>query len=336
MPHAGSPTCDRALKQACGAARHKGLAQCAFCAGANQSVLRHAGCNSSYVQSFCANQTCAAQLEDNCGSVGDDGCSSCVRCTADFPAVCAPAADAFCSDTCRASFDCAMQMQRLCGSARAQGEFQCATCAGRQHNVTGCSAKLLQSFCAGKGCVPQLADRCATATSASCFDCAICAQANHNDTGCLATEEDSFCQIFSKPATPSRPSCDALLVKYCNASVFLGPFECAMCAGKHGAELQNAHCNESSIEAFCAAPTCYVELLRYCGSVRGDCGGCAACSQNISHCDEATRRNFCNSAIEPEPKPESQLEVLLDFKVRGYFALGAGLNPFTSFDRSTC
>eukprot|EP01052_Picozoa_sp_SAG31_P051164 SAG31_NODE_12019_length_976_cov_3.855188_1_plen_173_part_00 len=107
-PRAGSPACDAALRKACDAARREGLSQCAFCTGANQSALQRAGCNSSYVQSFCSNQTCAAQLEDRCAAsaspaASGDNCASCVRCAETFPAVCAPAADAACADACSQS-----------------------------------------------------------------------------------------------------------------------------------------------------------------------------------------------------------------------------------------
>eukprot|EP01050_Picozoa_sp_SAG11_P008031 SAG11_NODE_689_length_7713_cov_3.470055_7_plen_204_part_00 len=137
-----------------------------------------------------------------------------------------------------------MQMQQQCGVARAQGMFQCARCTTRRTNATACGEAVQQSFCAGEGCVPKLADSCGNGNSnASCFDCAGCAAARHNATGCRASDEDAFCRTISAPLAPTKPSCDALLARYCNASLHAGTFQCIQCSGEHSANLSS--CNQS-------------------------------------------------------------------------------------------
>eukprot|EP01050_Picozoa_sp_SAG11_P008030 SAG11_NODE_689_length_7713_cov_3.470055_6_plen_205_part_00 len=87
----GTRLCDAALKASCDAARRDSASECAFCTGQHAQALKAAGCNeTSHVEAFCTNQTCATQLDDECGVATErGGCAACVRCGDTFPAACA-------------------------------------------------------------------------------------------------------------------------------------------------------------------------------------------------------------------------------------------------------
>eukprot|EP01046_Picozoa_sp_COSAG06_P000024 COSAG06_NODE_1_length_58652_cov_31.600967_24_plen_230_part_00 len=71
-------SCDQALYEDCDAARRQGTFRCGTCAGAAQHDLEAAGCNSTYMEKFCANQTCV--LGSACGDARAQGPWECAVC----------------------------------------------------------------------------------------------------------------------------------------------------------------------------------------------------------------------------------------------------------------
>ena len=73
--------CFTAMVQRCEYARKMDQFNCGYCAGRSASKLESAGCEKAMVQAFCANQTCAAQLDEVCAdakTAGDWQCGACV------------------------------------------------------------------------------------------------------------------------------------------------------------------------------------------------------------------------------------------------------------------
>ena len=75
---AGSTSCDQALAANCDTARRQGTFQCGTCAGQHQHDLLTAGCNSTYIEKFCANQTCV--LDPVCAEARAQGAWQCAVC----------------------------------------------------------------------------------------------------------------------------------------------------------------------------------------------------------------------------------------------------------------
>lgn len=73
--------CFTAMVHNCEYARKMDQFNCGYCAGQNSSKLENAGCEKPMIQAFCANQTCAAQLDKICADsklAGDWQCGVCI------------------------------------------------------------------------------------------------------------------------------------------------------------------------------------------------------------------------------------------------------------------
>ena len=75
---AAGDNCDQALIATCDVARQQGVFQCGSCAGEHQQVLHAAGCNSTYIEKFCASQTCL--LDPFCAEARAQGSWECTLC----------------------------------------------------------------------------------------------------------------------------------------------------------------------------------------------------------------------------------------------------------------
>lgn len=79
-----TPDCDQALAADCDAARRAGVFACGECVGLHRTELDAAGCNATYMEQFCSNQTCvlnsASVLGGACEQARTIGPFACAKC----------------------------------------------------------------------------------------------------------------------------------------------------------------------------------------------------------------------------------------------------------------
>lgn len=75
---AQSASCDHALISQCDGARRQGLFACGSCTGNHLQTLKEAGCNSTYIEYFCSNQSCVLDFCTNARSEGAFQCAKCL------------------------------------------------------------------------------------------------------------------------------------------------------------------------------------------------------------------------------------------------------------------
>lgn len=84
------PDCDQALAADCDAARRGGIFACGNCAGAHHHDLQVAGCNATYTEQFCSNQTCVLSAGAFLGGACDEARAtdpfSCAKCLGEHTA----------------------------------------------------------------------------------------------------------------------------------------------------------------------------------------------------------------------------------------------------------
>lgn len=78
VTHESDGSCDEALMKDCDAARRQGHYTCGVCIGTHQQDLHSAGCNESYIDLFCNNQTCI--LDTACADARAQGPFECADC----------------------------------------------------------------------------------------------------------------------------------------------------------------------------------------------------------------------------------------------------------------